>query len=78
MLTHDWLDGLGGLVGIVEGDGGNVVVQHMGLDDAVEEVAADEAELTVDCCSCTAGEGPGLGIVVREGRVGVLEEGDCD
>lgn len=54
------------------------MVQDVGLDDAVEELAADEAELAVDGGGGTAGEGPGLAGVVGEGWVGVLEVGDCD
>ena len=78
VLAHDLLDGLGGLVGVVEGDGGNVVVKDVGLDDAVEESAADEAELAVDGCSGTSGVGPGLSVVVRKSGVGVLEEGNSN
>ncbi|KFY25027.1 hypothetical protein V491_01926, partial [Pseudogymnoascus sp. VKM F-3775] len=48
VAAHDGLDGLGGQVGVVEGDGADVVVQDVGLDDAVEEVAPDEAEVAVD------------------------------
>nr|POF17551.1 hypothetical protein CFP56_12965 [Quercus suber] len=59
VVAHDLLDGLGGLVGVVEGDGGDVVVQHVGLDDAVHEVAPDEAELAVDGGGGAAGERPG-------------------
>lgn len=76
VTTHDGLDGLGGLVSVVEGDGRNIVVQDVRLDDTVEEPAADEAELAVDGCGSTLDEGPLLAGVVREGRVGVLEEGD--
>lgn len=78
MLAHDWLDGLGGLVRVVEWDGGDVVVEDVGLDDAVEEVAADEAELAVNGCCGAAGEVPGFAGVVWEGRVGVLEVGNRD
>ena len=76
MLAHDGLDGLGGLVGVVEGDGGDVVVENVGLDDAVEEVAADETEFTVDGGGGAADVVPGRGLVVGERRVGVLEVGD--
>jgi hypothetical protein len=48
MAAHDGLDGLGCQVGVVEGDGADVVVQNVRLDDAVEDVAPDEAEVTVD------------------------------
>lgn len=78
VLAHDGLDGLGSLVGVVEGNGGDVVVENVGLDDAVEEVAADEAKFAVDGGSGSTSEGPGVGIVVRERGVGVLEEGDSD
>lgn len=76
VLAHDRLDGLGGLVGVVEGDGADVVVQDVGLDDTVEEVAADEAKLTVDGRGGATDEVPLIGSVVREGGVGVLEESD--
>jgi len=78
VAAHDGFDGLGRLVGVVEGDGGDVVVQDVGLDDAVEEVPADEAEFPVDGRGGAAGEVPGGARVVRERGVGVLEEGDGD
>lgn len=46
--THDLLDGLAGLVGVVEGNGAHIVVKDVSLDDAVEDVAANEAELAVN------------------------------
>lgn len=74
--AHDRLDGLGGLVGMVEGDGRHIVVQDVSLNDAMEEPAADEAELAVDGSSSTLDEGPLLTGVVGEGGVGVLKEGN--
>jgi len=74
--AHDRLDGLGGLVGVVEGNGADVVVQDMGLDDAVEEVAADETELAIDGGSAATDIIPRLVGVVRQRGIGVLEEGD--
>lgn len=76
VIAHDGLDSLAGLVGVVERDAADVVVQHVGLDDTVEDVAADEAEVTVDSGGSTAGKVPYLGLVVGEGWVGVLEESD--
>lgn len=76
MLAHDGLNGLGGLVRVVEGDAADVVVEDMSLDDAVEKVAADEAHLTVNGSSGTTDEVPLVVGVVGKGRVGVLEEGD--
>lgn len=78
VLAHDGLDGLGGFVGVVEGDGGDVVVENVGLDDAVEDLAADEAKLAVDGGGGATSEVPGLAGVVGKGGVGVLEVGDGD
>lgn len=78
MAAHDRLDSLGGLVGVVEGNGADVVVQNVGLDDTVQQVATDEAKLTINGCSGALDKGPLLAGVVRQGRVGVLEEGDSD
>ena len=65
MLAHDWLDGLGGLVGVVEGDGADVMVEDVCLDDAVHELATDEAKFAVDGGGCATGVGPGCRGVVR-------------
>lgn len=78
MATHDLLDGLGSLVGVVEWDGRHIVMQDVGLDNAVQQLATDEAELAVDGRGRTADVVPRLGGVMRERRVGVLEEGDGD
>ena len=72
--AHDFLDGLRGFVGIIEGNGGYVVVEYMGLDDAMEHVATDETELAVNGGRGSAGEVPRGGLIVRERRVGVLQE----
>ena len=76
VLAHDGLDGLGGLISVVEGNGANVVVEDVGLDDAVQDVTADEAHITVDGSSGTTDKVPLVTGVVGQGRVGVLEEGD--
>jgi hypothetical protein len=76
MAAHYTLDGLRSFIGVVKRYGRDVVVQDVGLDDTVEELAADEAEFTVDCCGGTTGISPGLGSVVWESWVGMLEEGD--
>lgn len=78
MLAHDGTDGVRGLVGVVKGNGGDVVVEDVSLDDAVEEVTADEATLAINGGSGAANKVPFLGVVVRESRVGVLEEGNGD
>lgn len=76
VAAHNRLDGLGGLIGVVEGDGADIVVQDVRLDDTVQQVAADEAKLAVDGRSGALDEGPLLAGVVGQGRVGVLQEGD--
>lgn len=78
VLTHDALDSVGGLVSVVEGNVANVVVQDVSLDDAVEDVTADEAKVTVNGGGSTASKGPHFRLVVGESGVGVLEEGDGD
>ena len=78
MPSHDGLDGLGGLLTVVEGHLGEVMVNDVGLNDIVHEVAADETEVTIDGCGGAAGEGPDVTLVVREGGVRVLEVGDPD
>lgn len=45
----------------------------MGLDDAVEDVAPDEAKVSVDGGRGTAGKGPGGVLVVWERGIGVLK-----
>ena len=66
VLPHDRLDGLSSFIGVVEGDGADVVVQHVRFDDAVEELAANKPELAVDGGGGTAGVVPGCGGVVWE------------
>ena len=78
VLSHNRLDGFRRLISVVEWNGGDVVVKDVGLNDAVEDVAAYEAEFAVDGCGSATNVGPGIAEVVGERRVGVLEEGDCD
>ena len=50
----------------------------MRLDDAVEEVAADEAEVAVDGREGALDEGPVLSVEVGDVGVRVVEVGDGD
>ena len=50
----------------------------MRLDDAVEEVAADEAKVAVNRRQGALDEGPVVGVEVREVGVRVVEVGDGD
>lgn len=76
VLAQNLLNGLGGLVRVVEGDGGNEVVSNVGLNDAVKEVTANEAEFTVNSSGGSTNEIPGLRMIMGQGGVGVLEIGD--
>lgn len=76
MLAHDRLDGLAGLVGVIEGNRANIVVQHVRLDDTVEERASNEAEFAVNSCGSTTNVVPATTSVVGKRWVGVLEESD--
>jgi len=76
VAAHDGLDGLAGLVGVVEGDRADIVVQDVGLDDTVQQRAPDEAKLAVDGCGGAPDVRPLLARVVRQRRVRMLEE--CD
>lgn len=76
MPAHDLLDRLAGLVGVVKGDGADIMVEDVGLDDSVQNVTADESKVTVDSSSGTAGKVPDFRLVMGEGGVGVLEVSD--
>jgi hypothetical protein len=78
MTTHDWLDGFGGFICVVEGDGADIVVKDMGFNNTVEESATNETEFTIDCCSSSANIVPGSSCVVRKSWISVLEVGDSN
>lgn len=78
MLAHDGADGVGSLVGVVEGDGAHVVVEYVGFDNAMQKVTTDEAHLAINRGSGAANKVPFLRGVMGEGRVSVLEEGNGD
>jgi hypothetical protein len=76
MFAHNRLDGFRGLVCVVEGNCGYIVVEDVSFDDSVEESTADEAEFAINGCGRSASEIPSSRFIVREGRIGVLEESD--
>jgi hypothetical protein len=76
VVADDGLDGLGGLVSLVEGDLREEVVNNVLLNDTVEEVLSDEAKLTVDSGESSLDVGPALSGVVRELGVVVVEVGN--
>lgn len=76
VAAHDGLDSLSGFVSVIKGDGADIVVQNVSLDDAMEEPAADEAKLAVNGRGSTFDKGPFLTRVVGKRWVGVLKESD--
>jgi hypothetical protein len=52
------------------------MVDDMGINDAVEEVAADKAKVTVNRGQSTLDEGPAVGVEVVDLRVRVVQVGD--
>jgi hypothetical protein len=76
VATHNRLDRLGCLVCVVEWNRADIVMEDVGLDDTVQELAADEAEFAIDSGCCTAGIVPAGRAVVRKAGISVLEEGD--
>lgn len=72
VAAHDGLDSLGGFIGVVEGDGADIVVKNVGFDDAVQKLAAYETELSIDGCGGATNIVPASSGVVGERRVGVL------
>lgn len=52
------------------------VMQDMGLDEVVEEMATDEAEVAVDGSGRTKSKSPNSIIVMRERGISVLKEGN--
>lgn len=76
MLAHDGLDRLGCFISVVKWDRADVVVQYVGLNDAVEESSTDETEFAINCCSSTTSVSPSCWYIMRQGRIGVLKESD--
>lgn len=77
-VAHHFADCDGCLLGVVEGDGGDQVVQDVGADDVVEEMGVDEAEVAIYSRCGTSCKCPLRVLVVWETCVRVLEIGDGD
>jgi hypothetical protein len=78
VASHNRLDGLGCLVGVVKWDGADVVMEDVSLNDTVEKSAADEAKLAVNSCSGATDIVPAFSTVVRKSWVGVLKIRDSN
>jgi hypothetical protein len=78
MLAHDFANRSRRFFGVIERDRGYEMVQDVRADDRVEEVRVDEAKVAVDGGGGAEEECVYVGRVMREGGVGMLEEGDRD
>ena len=76
MAAHDGFDRLRGFVGVIEGNGGNVMMEDVGFYDPMHQSTTDEPKFAVDGCGCATGVAPRFGGIMGERRIGVLEEGD--
>ena len=48
VTSHDWLDSLSGLIGVVERNRADVVVEHVSLNNAMEKVTANKPEFAIN------------------------------
>lgn len=78
VFTEERLDGLGGAFSMVERNATEKVVNHMVVDNFVEEVTANESGCAIDSSQCALGVGPGFRGVVGNVGVGVLKVGDSN
>lgn len=65
MLAHDLLDPFSSLIGVVERNSADIVVQNMCFNDSMQQLTTDKPELTIDCCRSTSGIVPRVTSVVR-------------
>lgn len=75
MHPHNRFNSLTRFHRMVERDSACMMMQDVCADGTVEKVLVDEPELAVDSGSGATQETPGAGGVVRQGEIGVLEEG---
>lgn len=54
------------------------MVNNVVLNDAMEEMASDEAEVSVHCCKGTLDESPMLCLKMRHVGMGMVQIGDGD
>lgn len=71
-------------ISLIEGGGGiqcflrKEMVDNVCLDDAVEEISANEAKVTINGRESTLDKGPVLGIKMREVGMCVMKVGNGD
>ena len=54
------------------------MVDNVGIDDTMEQVAANEPEITVNCSKSTLDKGPGISLIVRQLWMSVMQIGNSD
>lgn len=54
------------------------MVHDVSVDDAMEDVTANETEITIDSCQGSRNERPALGLVVWDILVRVVKVGDSN
>ena len=78
VFTEHRLDGLRGLLCVVERNAAEEVVDHMVIDDLVEEVTANEASGAVNGSESSLRVSPGFRSVVSNLGVSVLKVSDSN
>lgn len=76
VFTKHRLDGLGSFLCVVKWNAAEEVVDHMVVNDFVEEVTANETGCAVNGGQCSLGVSPSFCGVVSNLGVGVLKVGD--
>jgi hypothetical protein len=76
VASHNRLDRLGRLICVIEWNRADIVMEDVGLDDTMQELAADEAKFAINSGCCTTDIVPAGWGVVRKAGISVLEEGD--
>ena len=73
MFAHDHFDSSCSLLSVIEWDDGDVVVENVGLNDAVEQGTTDEAEVTINSRCSARSKSPCLRSVMGDRRVCMLQ-----
>lgn len=74
MLAHDGTNGIRCFVSVVEWDRANIMMQDVCLNNAMQQVSANEAHLSVNGRCRAADIVPFFVGVVRQGRISMLKE----
>lgn len=72
-VAHDFSNGNGCFLGVVEGDGGDKMMQDMSTNNVMEKMGVNESEIPVYRCCGTTCKRPLRVLVVWETSVRVLE-----